>query len=288
MRIGDLTLAVRSRSQSLRLSVPAASRPFLVDGMEADLTLEARSADLATRSRTDLAFDSGGVWRLYRCDGRDVFQFFDRRSPSRPYKEASIEADGATGELLLDPSAWTAGEPAEALEYPLDELLFVRLLAARGALEMHACGVVMPSGQGCLFTGHSGDGKTTTARLWQEVPGASILSDDRIVLRRDASGAWRMHGTPWHGEAELAANASAPLAAVFVLARGDRPRFQPLERAAAVSVLFARSFVPLHDATAVGTTLAALEHLVEAVSCRTFAFTPGPEAIRFVQCSFPG
>ena len=50
---------------------------------------------------------------------------------------------------------------------------------------MHGCGIVRADGTGNLFVGHSGAGKSTTTRLWTEVEDVEVLSDDRIIVRRD-------------------------------------------------------------------------------------------------------
>ena len=85
---------------------------------------------------------------------------------------------------------------AYPLEYPLDELLIINLLAQGRGVEVHAAGVIDPEGCGHLFLGQSGGGKTTISRLWQGVERAEILSDeDRIILRKEAGRIW-MYGTP--------------------------------------------------------------------------------------------
>lgn len=226
-------------------------------------------------------FDSGGAWRMYDLDGSHLYRFFDTRRPGAPYKEVRIAPGAAKGSLLLNSAFYGPGEPVDALQFPLDELLFLRLLSVHGGVELHACGVVGPDGRGHLFAGQSGDGKTTTARLWQ-ARGCAVLSDDRIVLRRDGDGSWWMHGTPWHGEAELAANARAPLAGLYLLGRGGRNELQALTPAQAVAGLFARSFLAFHDASIVTRALGEIESLIERHPCFRFRFVPGEEAVRFV------
>ena len=75
--------------------------------------------------------------------------------------------------------------PGVALSYPLDELLIMHRLTQEKAIELHSCGIVRPDGTGNLFVGHSGAGKSTTTRLWMERENVEILSDDRIIVRRD-------------------------------------------------------------------------------------------------------
>src|SRR3989449_11671129 len=129
-----------------------------------------------------------------------------------PYKVASVDRGFTAGEVWLHQPYFPSGLPVHPLEYPLDELLLIHLLAAGRGVEVHACGVVAPNGQGYLFVGQSGAGKTTMARLWQKAQagGIRILSDDRIILRKSNGTVW-MYGTPWHGEAAMACAARAPL-----------------------------------------------------------------------------
>jgi hypothetical protein len=286
LRIGDLTIAVESDSPSLRLQVSGTARRFLVDAGEPDLRLRALWRPLHAEPGGELLFDSGGTWRLYGRQGRPVYRFFDPRLGPAPYKEAELEPGDEHGTVSLNPAFHSPDEAVDALQFPLDELLFLRLLAARGGIELHACGVVAPSGQGYVLAGQSGDGKTTSARLWEGLPGATVLSDDRIVLRRGSEGTWWMYGTPWHGEAELAANSRAPLAGILLLARGERNALEPVAPAEAVSALLARGFVPFHDALRMATTLRFLEGLTQAVRCFRFPFAPGADAVRFVLDSF--
>jgi hypothetical protein len=125
------------------------------------------------------------------------------------------------------------------------------------------------------------------ARLWEREAGAAVLSDDRIVLRRRSDGAWWMHGTPWHGEAELASSGSAPLAAVLLLGRGPRHALLETRPAEAVAALLARSFVSFHDAGAMERALALLEDVVRSVPCRRLAFVPDAGVVGFVLENVP-
>jgi hypothetical protein len=280
--VGGLTVRVESAAPGLRFLVDDASRRFLVEDGRPDLALRVSVCPLDARADGPLVFDSHATWKLHECGGRHVYRFFDPRRGPAPYKEAWIAADLATGDVLLHPDIHPAGEPVDPLQFPLDELLFLHLLAAREGVELHACGVVASSGRGYVFAGQSGDGKTTTARLWEGVPGATVLSDDRIIVRRAASG-YVMYGTPWHGETDLATAASAPLAAIGLLARGERNAFEPLTPGASVAGLLSRCIIPrqVSDRAAMDATLGFLEGLAREVPCRRFRFVPDALAPRF-------
>ena len=292
VEVAGLSACVSNDEPSLRILPGKASRPFLRDttatGTEANVTLRVRFGDTTELEAGNLIFDSGGVWKLFTLrDGSSCFRFHDARSRDRPYKVLVLGSDRAEGEIVLDPEVRSSSEPVDPLEFPLDELLFLTLLGQKGGVELHACGVKAPDGRGFLFLGHSGDGKTTMARLWESVPGAIVLSDDRVVVRETPTGRWWMYGTPWHGEAELAANVQAEVAALFVLERGERNAMQPLLATEAVAALLARSFPPFHAPEAMQKLLGELDRFVQAVPVARFAVRPGPEAAQTI-LALPG
>jgi hypothetical protein len=157
-----------------------------------------------------------------------------------------------------------------------------------------------------LFVGHSGAGKSTTARLWTSLHNVQILSDDRIILRESklrenklrenklrenklpASGptvsATRifMYGTPWHGEAHYALPQRAPLQRIFVLEHGHGNALTRLTRSQMVAELFARSFVPFHTHQYVDSALRFLERVADTVPCYRYSFEPDERAVERV------
>ncbi len=271
--------AVSSEANGPRLDVPEASRLFASTSDDPpDLDLGVRWGDLSNVSIGTPAFDSGGTWRLYREGTSEVLRLWASNRPSNPYLECRLEAGRARGSLILHRDFFSGDHPVSALQYPLDEVLMVHLLGRGRGVELHACGVVTVDGRGYLFCGQSGDGKTTTARLWEQVSGTVVLSDDRIVVR-EVDGRFVMYGTPWHGEAELAANRSAPVEAVFVLEHGAANRLASLSEPEATAELAARSFVPLHDRDALEWSLEFLSSFARAVPCYRFSFLPDQSAL---------
>jgi hypothetical protein len=146
---------------------------------------------------------------------------------------------------------------------------------------IHACGVD-DGGRGYLFVGQSGHGKTTMARLWG--PGATILSDDRIIVRR-RDDRYVIFGTPWHGELDAAAAQEVPLDKVFVLRHAEASRAEPITGAAAAAILLARCFPPFWDRTGMSFTLDWLGRLVSEVPCYDLGFVPEPAVCDLVRCT---
>lgn len=280
IRIAGITLRVRYADESLRRPLPVTVGRFAIDaddGPDLDLLVEAMPGLLAAPG--PLLFDSGGVWRAYAtADGLRI----DCRSPlfgAAPYKTALIDSDFRHGRILVREVSSEAMHP---LEYPLDEVLIARLLGRGRGVELHGCGVIDRDGQGRLFVGQSGAGKTTTARVWLADGDYEIVSDDRVIVRF-IDGEWRMYGTPWHGEAELSSPLSAPLAAIHLLVQASQTELVALSSAQAAAALFGCTFPPFYDAAAIEFTLDSLARLVADVPVRALRFVPDRSLIDCVR-----
>jgi hypothetical protein len=249
--------------------------------------------DLLPVSRRQL-FDSGATWRLYEDDGGFQFDFSAPFYGEQPYRRLFVDSQFRRATLQLNGGCRARSSyPGVALSYPLDELLIMHRLTQEKAIELHSCGIVRPDGTGNLFVGHSGAGKSTTTRLWTEREDVEILSDDRIIVRRDedksevvtpcAQGdkkkGMRMYGTPWHGEAMYASPGSAPLTRIFILEHGHGNVLTRLSPSHAVAELFARSFVPFHRHEYVDAALDFLHELVGSVPCYHYSFEPDQRAV---------
>jgi hypothetical protein len=265
------------------VSLVPSLEPFGVETGVSDIHLRVERVSSLPRSPERQLFDSGSVWRLYEDDGGFQFDFNAPVFGDRPYKRLIVDALFRWGTLQLDESCFACTPCLAApLDYPLDELLIMHRLTQEKAIELHSCGIVRPDGTGNLFVGHSGAGKSTTTRLWTAREDVEVLSDDRIIVRRETSensGQMRMHGTPWHGEAAYASPGSAPLARIFILEHGRGNVLTRLSSSQAVAELFARSFVPFHRHEYVDSALEFLQELVGTVPCYHYAFEPNEAAV---------
>jgi hypothetical protein len=284
IRIAGLTIALTSEDPRLAVPPEGAMRQFLVDEGEPDLRLRARWAKLEAVSGAEPLFDSGGPWRLVAANGSLRFSFTSPALGLLPYKVARVDRGFTAGEVWLHQPYFPSALPVNPLEYPLDELLLIHLLAAGRGVEVHACGVVDPTGQGYLFVGQSGAGKTTMARLWQTAQAGTVLSDDRIILRIEEGTLW-MYGTPWHGEAAMACAARAPLAGLYLLRHGASNTLVPQQRSQAIARLLASSFPPLYSRDALDFTLGFFDQVARAVPCHELRFVPGEQVMALLRDS---
>jgi hypothetical protein len=230
-------------------------------------------------------FHSGSLWSLFeeRLEGRDGYHLnFQRPFPGEtPYKSAWFDREFGAGHLLLS-RLFFPDRPVYPFEYPLDELLMIHRLACGYGLEVHAVGIVDEIGRGHLFLGHSGAGKSTTARLWLNQPGVQILSDDRIILRAHGDKIF-MYGTPWHGDAGISSPDCAAVTNIYFLEQYGHNEILPLAPGVAAGELFARSFVPRHCAESLNFSLGFMERVTCQIPCNIFRFLPQQSAVEAIR-----
>ena len=292
-RIGEVSLGLNGDS-SHPFHIGSQTELFRSEQMPCDLEITIQWADELPPPTGKLLFDSGSVWKLYDdASGADGDMIFDFASPvisPDPYKRLHADHDFREALLLLNRSCFPEGSYCNPLEYPLDELVVIHRLGRERGVEVHAAGLydvdLREAGRGgFLFIGHSGAGKSTTSRLWRERRNVTILSDDRIILRKPLlqnDGQVWMHGTPWHGEAAYAAAEKSKIDKLFILEHAPANRITQLRGSQAVGELMARSFLPFYDGPSLESTMAFLEEIVETIPCYRLEFLPDSSAVEAV------
>lgn len=121
----------------------------------------------------------------------------------------------------------------DPFEYPLDGLILYYLTLINNDIMIHASGVNY-DGKGLLFSGVSGKGKSTMARLWDN-RGARVIHDDRLIIRKSGNG-YIMFNTPVYDSDEPL---DSPLHRIFIIEHGTENRMILLKEASAVSQVMA-------------------------------------------------
>lgn len=224
-----------------------------------------------------IQFDSGGLWRVFKEDDRYIFV---NRSRQLMYPNSVTKVDFQTGcgEVFLSDSVDFQLYP---FEYPLDEVIFSKLLADRNSVIVHACGVSF-KGFGMLFPGHSGAGKSTLCNLLSQYPGFKILSDDRVVVSVQKEGII-IYGTPWLGSAGFALPESAPLSRILFLQHDSANRIETMSAIDATTQIIGLSVLPYWDTGSVEKAIDAAAHSVEQIPTARFGFVPDGSS---VECLF--
>lgn len=286
LQIGGYAIRLRERAGRPCLHWPLKPFDEFLNRPERtpDIDLDVRIVDeLPAVPHGPLVFDaSHGFWKLYGTESGCVLESPDTQT-LEPRSRAIISEDfsrGTVWHLAERGSAGTALTPMHVIT-PIVEVCLVTRLARESGLMLHASGVVTEQ-DGWAFTGPSGAGKSTLADLFAQT-GASVLSDERIIIR-NVAGLLMVYGTPWPGSGRQAANASAHLTRLYCLKHGNGAHvLRALSPRDFSLFLLRQCFLPHWDRTAMDQTLGFLNELIARLGCRELAFAKKPDVVGYLR-----
>lgn len=269
--IGDMTLALTS-DKNVKVDHPYSQ---FISTRSSDIEIEVHSDSRPNFKKKTRVFDSKGPWKLYQVDRNKVAYFCHQNHRevamvSDPHYE-KIDFYSELEELRLE----------NILGYPLGEILIMNLLSQRGGILVHSCGI-NENGEGTLFAGSSGAGKSTIARMRKEEKGVEVLSDDRIIVRQDKGRFW-MYGTPWHGDVKICSPERAPLKKIFFLKHAKKNSVREVEPIEAASRLIVCSFLTFWDEKGMESALGFIDKLTHEVPCYDLGFRSDQSVVDFVR-----
>jgi|WetSurMetagenome_2_1015567.scaffolds.fasta_scaffold22299_4 hypothetical protein len=201
-------------------------------------------------------------WCVWRSSEATFVKIF----PAGGAGEKVLVMNDYTGrwELFLN-SSETIVDP---MEYPLDGLILYFLTSAKGAIMIHAS-AVNSNGRGWLFSGRSGSGKTTIARLFDS-KGVEVVHDDRIILVK-RNGRWIIHSTPVY---KNDVPRCVPLDHVWLIEHGKSNVSVPVQGAMAIAMVLANCIQQTWDGNTTEALLSAIEDFTILVPVSKLAFVP--------------
>ena len=178
-----------------------------------------------------------------------------------------------------EPASRTGTIRQTANPYSIDAVLRIvhtLVLARQGGFLLHSASAIR-NGKAFLFAGVSEAGKTTISRL--APPDATLLTDEISYVRKQEAGkqdlGYVAYGTPFTGElSKLGENVSAPIAALYLLAKGAENRIDPIPPAEAARSLLANLLFFAEDEELVQATFHSAFEFVSRVPVSRLTFVP--------------
>jgi len=272
-KIGDIAISFEGDLRIKPDEIKPSYRPFIsADKPDIQLRMHLGAPDILVGEKV---FDSSPIWALYRQGDDLVIKLFEAMNGIS--RILHISRDCSTADLYF---AEPNGSFLDPFFGPIVELLMVNYLAGQQSLIVHACGIDR-KGNGILFVGESGAGKSTLTKIWNKAAGDKILSDDRIIIRKENGHYW-MYGTPWHGDAKFASPAKVKLEKIFFIKHGQTNFVTAVRGTFPVLQFLKASFPPYWDKKCMKFAMAFFNELVAAVPCRELSFVPDGNIIGFV------
>jgi len=203
--------------------------------------------------------------RLYVCTVFPLEKFMERGTLVFSLKRDIWELWIESGSKNIDP-----------LTYPLDGLLLYYLTVIYNDIMIHASGVGF-NDRGYIFSGVSGKGKSTIARLWNNA-GARVIHDDRLIIRK-INEKYCFFSTPVYDNDKPR---QAPLSRIFLIEHGSENEIEPLNGALAVSQVLANCIQHNWNRDIIRNLVNAVTDMCKQIQVFRFYFKPEPSAIDFI------
>ena len=111
------------------------------------------------------------------------------------------------------------------------------ILTNKNGVVFHSSAISL-DGDGYLFIGKSGAGKSTHARLYKEcfLDRVTIINDDKPIIKKTDDG-FMVYGTPFCGKHKIGENTSAKIKGVCEIVQSKVTKVEVLSKTQAVAVL---------------------------------------------------
>ncbi len=164
-----------------------------------------------------------------------------------------------------------------------DQLFISTLLADREGCYFHSSGVNF-SNNGFVFLGHSGDGKSTIAKLLKSE--TDLLCDDRIIIRKWPVG-FKIYGTWSHGELSEVSPASVPLRAILFIQKDKKEFLVPLGKRKLIFLkLMECIVVPVPTAIWWKKNFELFDKIISEIPCYVLHFKKNGKASKLIKSKF--
>jgi hypothetical protein len=166
------------------------------------------------------------------------------------------------------------------LSYPLLELLLPNLLFSRQGVLFHACGIV-DGNRSYLFLGHSGYGKSTIARLWQNE--AVVLHDDLIPVRKVGRSYYMFPMPGYNKGLENRFSEGVPISKIFFIHHSPCNKISQKTGILASTLLLLRSIQTVPDLNITKSIQRFCAQLAKEIPCYSLGFAPDEKVFDFVR-----
>ena len=170
---------------------------------------------------------------------------------------------------LLDESRDNGGANSKAyLEFIAMNRKLAEWLPLHNAFLLHSA-LFDVDGVGVAFAAHSGTGKTTHMRLWQNLLGDKmvVVNGDKPIVRffDDEPTIPYAYGTPWNGKEHLGCNMRTPLKHICFIERSETNFVEPVKKEEVINLIFNQVYMP-KDPIAVMNTMQLIDRLLSCCS----------------------
>lgn len=138
------------------------------------------------------------------------------------------------------------------------------------------------NGEGVIFTGYSGIGKTTQAELWNKFLGSDIINGDKVLIKVDDNNV-TAYGLPWKGSSPYCKNKKAPVKGIVILRQASVNKIRKLDATEFMEYFMPHIFLPHWDVSCMSLVLKTIDELLREVPLWLLECRPDEQAVRLTE-----
>ena len=225
----------------------------------------------------DAVLDKQRLWQVVQTEKQRAFIVFNPNKIEEIQQVAFLNDESTEWHVYSRVLAQNDESFISPLSYPLGALIMYYLTLNSNAFMIHASGV-WDGETGRIFSGFSGVGKSTMAKIWEE-EGAHIVNDDRLIVR-EVNGEYFMYNTPMP-YADL--NKQAQVSKFYFPFHAKKNSAEKLSGAQGLSQLMAFCFQHNYDKKYTEHLITQLERITQLASTYKLGVVPTPSIIDFIR-----
>lgn len=252
--------------------------PFLVENKTPDILIRCHAGFPKDFIQPEIHYQAktpdGTLWELHQNDQHTCILVYNPEALTELQQIAYWSEKERTWDIY---AALSSQEAINPLAYPLGPLLWYYLSTIEEVLLIHGSAVVY-NGKTRVFSGFSGVGKSTMAKIWETHLQAKVINDDRLLLRKHTDG-WKVYNTPMFYVAEPK---DGPLHTVFFPYHAPANQIEPIHGVKALSKLMAHTIHHGHNKVHLVHLMEVATSVVETHACHLLGVVPTPEVTEFI------
>jgi hypothetical protein len=252
--------------------------PFLTEGHDVEVRIECFEGYPDNYSKPEIHYQAktpeGVLWELNQEELSTCVLVYDPNNLEVLQQIAYWNQEHRSWQIYVLESQDGAIDP---LAYPLGPLIWYFLSTVENILMIHGSAVLLDQ-QTRVFSGFSGVGKSTMAKLWEQNRQATIINDDRLILRKTNNN-WIVYNTPMFYAAEPQ---MGKLHTVFFPYHAPANKMEKLNGVAALSKLLAHTIHHGHNKAHVQHHMETATSVIGQIPCHKIGVVPTEAVIDYI------
>ena len=238
-------------------------------------SIDFRNEELVFEARNDIQ----KFYAVFRSGSGLGFIIYDQQNIDEIQQIAYLDETYSHWKVYSEPTSESSLWP---LKYPLGPIVMHYLTVKSNSVMIHAS-CIFDRKKGRIFTGFSGNGKSTISKLWADA-GNLIINDDRIIIRKRETG-YRAYNTPMYYKD---IPKSTGLDAIYLISHSPENKMKKISGALAVSKVMAFCIQNNFEQKLIQNHLEFLSEMCNHIPVYELGFVPDESVVNFILANETG